>query len=165
MAEEFGFGEGSGDGGAVDGDEGKFAALGVESMDGFGEELFTCAGFAVDEDGGIGDLGAAIDLDDEVLHGGADGADADGIEEDLGIEGLGCAGSAEGGFFEELGEAGAPVGGIDVDEVSDAEAHGGATDIEGDAILGEEDDGGTVGEVLKLREGGDDIGDGERVAL
>lgn len=153
VAEKFGFSERAGDGGTVDRDEGELGAFGIEVMDGFGDELFAGAGFAVDEDGGVGDLGTAIDLDNEVPHGLAGGHDADRVEKVFGVgsAAFGCGG---GGLFEDAVEAVFPAGGIGVDEVRDAHADGIAAEFEGRAAVGEEHDGGMKGLAL---DGGEDF--------
>ena len=72
VAEEFGFDEFGGNGGAIEGDEGVFVARRF-FVDGAGDEFLAGAGFAEDADAGFAG-GDAIDLREEFRHGGA-GAD------------------------------------------------------------------------------------------
>lgn len=66
MAEEFGFEEVFGEGGAIDGDEGGVVAAGIV-VEGAGDEFLAGAAFAEDEDGGFG-IGDAFDHAEDVLH-------------------------------------------------------------------------------------------------
>ena len=66
MAEEFGFDQRGGHGGAVDGDEGAVAARRV-LVDGLGDEFLARARFAEDQHGGKG-LGGAADELEYALH-------------------------------------------------------------------------------------------------
>ncbi len=137
VSEEFGFEEGFGDGGAIDGDEGGLGAVAV-LVEGAGDEFLAGTGLATDEDidGLCGDAadflvdvahGAA--LADEGVLGGAAFAEADGFGHEA-SGGDGACGDAEEFLhvegFEEVLE-GAVFGGFD----------GGF----GGAVGGDEDDG------------------------
>lgn len=109
MAEEFGFEEVFGEGGAIDGDEGGVVAAGIV-VEGSGDEFLAGAAFAEDEDGGVG-IGDAFDHAEDVLHALA-GADDLGeavflaefaTEEGIFVDGLGVGEGAldgEAEFFE-----------------------------------------------------------------
>ena len=71
VAEEFGFDEGGGHGGAVHGDEGIVAAAAGVLVDGFGDAFLAGAGFAEDEDGGEGVGGAADEFEDALASAGS----------------------------------------------------------------------------------------------
>jgi len=83
VAEEFGLNEGFAEGGAVDGDEGVVFAVAVV-VDGAGDEFFAGAGFAADEDAGVGG-GGEFDEAEHLLHG---GASADDVVEFVAFAGL-----------------------------------------------------------------------------
>ncbi len=69
MAEKLGFEQAGGNGGAIDFDEGAFAAR-TEIVNGAGDEFFAGAGFAEDEDGG-GCRRDKLDLGESALERGA----------------------------------------------------------------------------------------------
>lgn len=159
VAEEFGLGQCASNGGAVHGDEIELRTLGIEAVNGFGEELFTGTRLTMDEDGGVADLSAAVDLGHELLHGRRDGHDADGFEHGLGAlhdAGLG----AGGGLAEKFLDAADPVGLFDINEVLNALTDGGDADIEGGAGGGQEDnlrfggEGGDAGQEVEGLGGG-----------
>jgi hypothetical protein len=105
-AEEFGFDEGFGQGGAVEGNVRVFGA-GAEGVEGAGDQVLACAAFAGDEDGDIG-RGDAFDHPAQLDHlwGGAhDGGAAPGVAQftaELAVFGFEDAAA----FFEFGDEAG-----------------------------------------------------------
>ena len=81
VAEEFAFVQFGGDGGAIDADE-RFLRPATAAMDFVGDQFLAGAGFAEDQDGGVGG-GDEVDLTDDLLEG---GALADEVAEGLGLD-------------------------------------------------------------------------------
>ena len=163
VAEEFGFEQAFGDGGAVDGDEIFGGAVG-ELVDGAGDDFLAAAGFAGDEDGGVGAGDAADELED-VLHGGrlADHGFAGGV-------GLG-GGARGGGFLGAQGLVGLE-GGLDdraefvgeggfAEEIVAADLHGLDEDGSRRAAGSQDDEGVRVleAEFLEQVEAGEGLGE------
>ena len=157
VAEEFGFDEVFGDGGAVELDEDAVAAQGL-GVHGAGDELLAGAGFAVDEDAAVGG-GHELDLLAESFDG--DGLAGDGAFGELAGELLVVFAQAMGLDGIAQDEQGAVDGERFFEEVVGAELGGADGGFDG-GMAGDHDDfGGTrarrgvVGEVAA--DGGEDV--------
>ncbi len=137
MTEQFGFEEGFGDGGAIDGDEGSLGAVAV-LVEGAGDEFLAGTGFAADEDiDGLGgdasdflvDVAHGAALADEGILGGAAFAETDGFGHEA-SGGDGAGGDGEEFFHIERFE-----------QVFESAVFGGFDGGFGGAVGGDEDDG------------------------